>query len=102
MAHRGPQPLLQLRHSLVGVTVHSKDRLSVRRSLIPLALAVCITAAAASCRDPSPVGVYAQAPAFQQPGRSALRVTQRAGVDARSQTAESVTGVSGPAAGRIA
>ena len=82
--------------------MHSKDRLSVRRSLIPLALAVCITAAAASCRDPSPVGVYAQTPAFQQAGRWALPVTKRSGVVACSQTYDSVTRVIGPAGGLIA
>ncbi len=80
----------------------SEDRMSVRRSLIPLALAVCATAAAVSCRDPSPVGVAIPAPSFQQGGRWTLPGTKGAGLVACLQTYDSVTQVIGPAGGLIA
>ncbi len=78
----------------------SEDRMFVRRSLIPLALAVCATAAAVSCGDPSPVGVAIPAPAFQRGGRGALYGT--GGLVPCSQTYDSVTQVIGPAGGLIA
>ena len=80
----------------------SEDRMSVRRSLIPLALAVCATAAAVSCRDPSPLGVAIPAPSFQQGGRWTLPGTKGAGLVACLQTYDSVTQVIGPAGGLIA
>ena len=82
--------------------MHSEDRMSVRRSLIPLALAVCATAAAVSCRDPSPLGVAIPAPSFQQGGRWTLPGTKGAGLVACLQTYDSVTQVIGPAGGLIA
>ena len=82
--------------------MHSEDRMSVRRSLIPLALAVCATAAAVSCRDPSPLGVAIPAPSFQQGGRWTLPGTKGAGLVACLQTYDSVTQVVGPAGGLIA
>ena len=80
----------------------SENRMSVRRSLIPLALAVCATAAAVSCRDPSPLGVAIPAPSFQQGGRWTLPGTKGAGLVACLQTYDSVTQVIGPAGGLIA
>ncbi len=80
----------------------SEDRMFVRRSLIPLALAVCATAAAVSCRDPSPLGVAIPAPSFQQGGRWTLPGTKGAGLVACLQTYDSVTQVIGPAGGLIA
>ena len=78
----------------------SEDRMSVRRSLIPLALAVCATAAAVSCGDPSPVGP--QAPALPQAIRWSSPATKGSGLVACSQTYDSVTQVIGPAGGLIA
>ncbi len=80
----------------------SEDRMFIRRSLIPLALAVCATAAAVSCRDPSPLGVAIPAPSFQQGGRWTLPGTKGAGLVACLQTYDSVTQVIGPAGGLIA
>jgi len=80
----------------------SENRMSVRRSLIPLALAICATAAAVSCRDPSPLGVAIPAPSFQQGGRWTLPGTKGAGLVACLQTYDSVTQVIGPAGGLIA
>ncbi len=82
--------------------MNSEDRMFVRRSLIPLALAVCATAAAVSCRDPSPVGVAIPAPSFQQGGRWTIPGTKGAGLVACLQTYDSVTQVIGPAGGLIA
>ena len=79
----------------------SEDRMSVRRSLIPLALAVCATAAAVRCRDPSPLGVDIQAPAVQA-SRWRPTVTKGSGLVACAQTYDSVTQVIGPAGGLIA
>src|SRR5437762_4143636 len=79
----------------------SETRMSVRRSLIPLALAACATAAAVSCRDPSPVGVDIQAPALQA-SRWRPTLTQGSGLVACSQTYDYVTQVIGPAGGLIA
>ena len=79
----------------------SEDRMSVRRSLIPLALAVCATAAAVSCRDPSPVGVDLHAPALQA-SKWGRTVTKTSGLVACAQTYDSVTQVIGPAGGLIA
>ena len=76
--------------------------MSVRRSLIPLALAICATAAAVSCGDPSPLGVAIPAPSFQQGGRWTLPGTKGAGLVACLQTYDSVTQVIGPAGGLIA
>ena len=80
----------------------SEDRMSVRRSLIPLALAVCATAAAVSCADPSPVGVDLRAPAYLQASRRAPLPTKGYGLVACAQTYDSVTQVIGPAGGLIA
>ncbi len=80
----------------------SENRMSVRRSLIPLAWAVCATAAALSCGGPSPVGVDPQAPAFQQGGKWTLPETKGSGLVACSQAYDSVTQVIGPAGGLIA
>ena len=82
--------------------MHSEDRMSVRRSLIPLALAVCATAAAVSCGDPSPVGVDLRAPAYLQASRRAPLPTKGYGLVACAQTYDSVTQVIGPAGGLIA
>ncbi len=79
----------------------SETRMSVRRSLIPLALAACATAAAVSCRDPSPVGVDIQAPAVQASGWRPT-VTTGSGLVPCAQTYDSVTQVIGPAGGLIA
>src|SRR5436189_5480980 len=76
--------------------MNSKNRMSVRRSLIPLALAVC-AAAAVSCGDPSPTGV----PAFQRGGRG-WYYTSGPGLVPCTQTYDSVTQVIGPAGGPIA
>jgi len=70
--------------------------MSVRRSLIPLALVVC-AAAALSCGDPSPTGV----PAFQRGGRGWF-YTSGPGLVPCTQTYDSVTQVIGPAGGLIA
>ena len=75
--------------------MNSKNRMSVRRSLIPLALAVC-AAAAVSCGDPSPTGV----PAFQRGGRG-WYYTSGPGLVPCTQTYDSVTQVIGPAGGLI-
>ena len=79
--------------------MHSENRMSIRRSLIPFALAFCATAAAVSCGDPSPVGVAIPAPAFQRGGRAAL---YGSGLVSCLQTYDSVTQVIGPAGGLIA
>src|SRR5437763_16770778 len=76
--------------------------MSVRRSLIPLALAACVIAAAVSCGGPSPVGVDPQTPALQEGSRWALPETKGSGLVACSQTYDSVTQVIGPAGGLIA
>src|SRR5436189_6272145 len=81
--------------------VDPEPRMSVRRSLIPLALAACATAAAVSCRDPSPVGVDIQAPAVQASGWRPT-VTTGSGLVPCAQTYDSVTQVIGPAGGLIA
>ena len=78
----------------------SEDRMSVRRSLIPLALAVCAAAAALSCGDPSPLGL--QAPGLPQAIRWSSPATKGSGLVACSQTYDSVTQVIGPAGGLIA
>ena len=80
----------------------SENRMSLRRSLIPLALAACATAAALSCGDPSPVGVDVPMPVFQQGGRWTLPASKGASLVACSQTYDSVTQVIGPAGGLIA
>jgi hypothetical protein len=72
--------------------MNSENRMSIRRSLIPLALLAAM-AAAASCADPSPMGV----PAFERGGR-----WKGAGLVTCSQTYDSVTKVIGPAGGLIA
>jgi len=81
--------------------MHSEDRMSVRRSLIPLALAFCAIAAAVSCGDPSPVGVAIAPPAFQRGGRG-WYYTSGPGLVPCTQTYDSVTQVIGPAGGLIA
>jgi hypothetical protein len=73
--------------------------MSVRRSLIPLALAACAAATAVSCRDASPVGVDLQA---QRGGKWVTEVTRKSGLVSCSQTYDSVTQVIGPAGGLIA
>src|SRR2546422_5062691 len=98
----GVAAFLELRRGVVGVIMHSEDRMSVRRSLIPLALAVCATAAAVSCGDPSPVGVDLRAPAYLQASRRAPLPTKGYGLVACAQTYDSVTQVIGPAGGLIA
>ncbi len=79
----------------------SENRMSLRRSLIPLTLAACATAAALSCRDPSPLGVDLHAPALQA-SKWGPTVTKASGLVACSQTYDSVTQVIGPAGGLIA
>ena len=79
----------------------SEARMSVRRSLIPLALAACATAAAMSCGDPSPVGVDLRAPALLA-SKWGPTVTKTSGLVACAQTYDSVTQVVGPAGGLIA
>jgi hypothetical protein len=74
--------------------------MSVRRSLIPLALAACAAAAAVSCADSSPVGV--DVPAFQRGGKWVTEVTGKSGLVSCSQKYDSVTQVIGPAGGLIA
>ncbi len=72
--------------------------MSLRRALIPLILLAGL-AAAASCGDPSPVGVAA----FQRGGRwSPTPSTKGSGLVACAQTYDSVTQVIGPAGGLIA
>jgi hypothetical protein len=72
--------------------------MSLRRALIPLALLAAL-AAAASCGDPSPLGVAA----FQKGGRWAQQAsTEGTGLVACPQTYDSVTQVIGPAGGLIA
>ncbi len=77
--------------------MNSENRVALRRSLIPLALAFCATAAAVSCADPSPLGV----PAFQRGGRG-WYYTSGPGLVPCTQTYDSVTQVIGPAGGLIA
>ena len=77
--------------------MNSKNRMSVRRSLIPLALLATI-AAATSCADPSPMGV----PTFDRGGRWTGSTKKGAGLVTCSQTYDSVTQVVGPAGGLIA
>src|SRR5712691_11617363 len=77
--------------------MNSENRMSIRRSLIPLALLAAM-AAAASCADPSPMGV----PAFDRGGRWAGGTKKGAGLVTCSQTYDSVTQVVGPAGGLIA
>ncbi len=71
--------------------------MSVRRSLIPLALFAAAIAAIVSCADPSPTGV----PAFQRGGKLQPQPTGT-GLVACGQTYDSVTQVIGPAGGLIA
>ena len=73
----------------------SENRMSVRRSLIPLALLAAL-AATSSCADRSPLGV----PAFRRGGRGEGS-TYGTGLLACSQTYDSVTQVVGPAGGFI-
>ena len=73
----------------------TRNGMSLRRSLIPLALLA--TMAAASCADPSPMGV----PAFQRGGRWTGQTKKGAGLVACSQTYDSVTQVVGPAGGLL-
>lgn len=75
----------------------SEERMSLRRALIPLALLAAL-AAAASCTDPSPMGVAA----FQKGGRWDPTSTKGSGLLACSQAYDSVTQVIGPAGGLIA
>ena len=81
--------------------MNSEARMFVRRSLIPLALAASATAAALSCRDPSPVGVDLRAPALLA-SKWAPTVMKTSGLIACAQTYDSVTQVIGPAGGLIA
>ncbi len=74
--------------------MNSENRMSIRRSLIPLAL-VAAMAVAASCADPSPMGI----PAFEQGGRWAGGTKKGASLVTCSQTYDSVTQVVGPAGG---
>ncbi len=79
----------------------SENRMSVRRSLISLALAACAAAVAMSCADPSPVGVDLHAPLLQA-SKWGPTVTKASGLVACAQTYDSVTQVIGPAGGLIA
>ncbi len=72
----------------------SEARMFFRRSLIPLALAVCATATAVSCRDP-------YAPALQA-SKWAPAGIKGNGLVACAQTYDSVTQVIGPEGGLIA
>lgn len=71
--------------------------MSIRRSLVPLVLVAAAIAVAASCADPSPMGV----PTFQKGGRWNGQ-GKGAGLVSCSQTYDSVTQVVGPAGGLIA
>jgi hypothetical protein len=81
--------------------MHSENRMSVRRSLIPFTL-LAGAIAALSCGDPSPVGVDLQAPAFQKGGRWDTPLPTGSGLVPCSQGYDSVTRVIGPAGGLIA
>lgn len=71
--------------------------MSLRRTLIPLGLLAVL--AAASCADPSPLGVAV----FKKGGRWVVPTSERgSGLVACSQTYDSVTQVVGPAGGLIA
>jgi len=72
-----------------------ENRMSLRRSLIPLALLAAM-AAATSCADPTPLGV----PDFQKGGRWKGQ-SRGSSLVACSQTYDSVTQVVGPAGGLI-
>src|SRR6266566_3909940 len=74
-----------------------ENRMPLRRTLIPLTLLGAL-AAAASCADPSPMGV----PAFQRGGKWSPPPTNGVGLVTCSQTYDSVTQVIGPAGGLIA
>src|SRR6058998_3416349 len=74
-----------------------ENRMPLRRTLIPLMLLAAL-AAAASCADPSPMGV----PAFQRGGKWSQQPTKSVGLVACAQTYDSVTQVIGPAGGLIA
>src|SRR6058998_2860794 len=74
-----------------------ENRMPLRRTLIPLMLLAAL-AAAASCADPSPMGV----PAFQRGGKWPSQPTKGVGLVACAQTYDSVTQVIGPAGGLIA
>jgi len=74
-----------------------ENRMPLRRTLIPLMLLGAL-AAAASCADPSPMGV----PAFQRGGKWSPPPTNGVGLVTCSQTYDSVTQVIGPAGGLIA
>jgi hypothetical protein len=71
--------------------------MSLRRSLIPPALLAAAIGVAASCADPSPMGVAA----FQRGGRWSGQ-SKSPGLVACAQTYDSVTKVIGPAGGLIA
>jgi hypothetical protein len=75
--------------------MNSENRISLRRSLIPLVL---LAALAASCADPSPMGV----PDFHRGGRGTGPTKKGAGLVTCAQTYDSVTQVVGPAGGLIA
>jgi hypothetical protein len=77
--------------------MESENRMSLRRALIPLAL-LGVLAAAASCGDPSPLGVAA----FQKRDGGAPTLIKVSGLVACSQKYDSVTQVIGPAGGVIA
>jgi hypothetical protein len=68
--------------------------MSVRRSLIPIALIAGVAAAAMSCSDTSPLGV-------QTPGLLAARSSRTIGLVSCSQTYDSVTKVIGPLGGSL-
>ncbi len=74
-----------------------ENRMPLRRTLIPLMLLGAL-AAAASCADPSPMGV----PAFQRGGKWPQQPITGAGLVTCAQTYDSVTQVIGPAGGLIA
>jgi hypothetical protein len=76
--------------------MNSENRMSLRRSLAPLALLAAL-AATSSCTDPAPLGV----PDFRKGGRWQDGSTNGTGLLACSQTYDSVTQVVGPAGGFI-
>lgn len=73
--------------------------MSVRRSLIPLALLASATAAALGCEDRSPVGVSLSMPVMQKGGNRTS--TTPSGLVVCSQSYDSATQVIGPAGGLI-
>jgi hypothetical protein len=75
--------------------------MSVRRSLMPIALIAGLAAAAMSCSDPSPVGVQTSGPLAARSPSLTLSSGKATGLVACSQTYDSVTKVIGPLGGTL-